>query len=310
MWSDAMQMTVPLTSFARRAVLGLLFLISGSVFAHIKNEASQFPDIEYSDARFDIVVLVGAGIIPETPVFEPDMPLSMRDLASWAALAGGLARGGEVPDVNALATLALEKGLVPSLAGSASYEDLNRLFLSERLTFEDAKLTPTKGEAASLIASQLGSQDGKLLLDKLGIAPGPTGEVGAVTTRTGHHGNVYVLEIGDAKLEMDAHGRVANGPTDLLQWPGRAVMRSFVRGEGDHARLIYVEAAPRTQPASIDAAEQAGSATQVITTIPNMSAAAGQSAKTVTAGRRLFYWLVLGVFILGVGLFFRRRRSH
>ncbi len=32
--------------------------------AHIKNEASQFPDIEFSYARFDIVLLVGAGIIP------------------------------------------------------------------------------------------------------------------------------------------------------------------------------------------------------------------------------------------------------
>ena len=44
-------------------VLTVCCLISGNVLAHIKNEASQFPDIEFSESRFDIVVLVGAGII-------------------------------------------------------------------------------------------------------------------------------------------------------------------------------------------------------------------------------------------------------
>ncbi len=77
------------------AVLGSLTV--GIAAAHIKNEASQFPDIEFSDARFDIVVLVGAGIIPETPVFEPDAPFSRFDLATWAALAENLGVGGKPP---------------------------------------------------------------------------------------------------------------------------------------------------------------------------------------------------------------------
>jgi hypothetical protein len=78
-----------------------LMLLSGSALAHIKNEATQFPDIEFSDARFDIVVLVGAGIIPETPVFEPDKRLSRLELATWVALAEGLLPGGETPDIDA-----------------------------------------------------------------------------------------------------------------------------------------------------------------------------------------------------------------
>jgi len=87
-------------------------LTVGNAAAHIKNEASQFPDIEFSDARFDIVLLVGAGIIPETPVFEPDTPFSRGDLASWAALAENLGAGGETPDTEKLAAAALERGLI------------------------------------------------------------------------------------------------------------------------------------------------------------------------------------------------------
>ena len=89
------------------ALLGCCLFIS-TAFAHIKNEASQFPDIEFSEARFDIVVLVGAGIVPETPVFEPDKPLSKRELATWVVLAAGLGSGGETPDPQALAAAALD----------------------------------------------------------------------------------------------------------------------------------------------------------------------------------------------------------
>ena len=45
------------------SVLIVCCCVAGSALAHIKNEASQFPDIEFSESRFDIVVLVGAGII-------------------------------------------------------------------------------------------------------------------------------------------------------------------------------------------------------------------------------------------------------
>ncbi len=111
--------------------------------AHIKNEASQFPDIEYSDARFDIVLLVGAGIIPETPVFEPDAPFSRGDLATWAALAGDLGAGGETPDTETLAAVALERGLVESIDGQATYEEINKIFFRGQLTPDRPAATPT-----------------------------------------------------------------------------------------------------------------------------------------------------------------------
>jgi hypothetical protein len=270
-----------------------LSLVFGIAFAHIKNEASQFPDIEFSEARFDIVLLVGAGIIPETPVFEPDKPLSKRELAAWVGLARGLGAGGETPDTDALAEAARAAGAIDSLEGNATYADLNRLFFDGALTVEAADRTPTKAEAATFIASHLDSEAGRALLENRGMRLGDTGEVVSVTTEQGHHGNVYVVTVGNVTRPMHEHGRVANGPTDVLQWKGRKVRRSFVSGSGDHAVWSYLEAEPPEEPAPQQAA----------------AAAPDAPADTPPPDRKPLYWLVGAVVVLGLLLFFRRRRS-
>lgn len=278
-------------------VTGLL--ACGSALGHIKNEATQFPDIEFSAARFDIVVLVGAGIIPETPVFEPDKALSNEELATWVALAAGLGRGGENPDTAALAAAALEQGIVDSLAGEASLADLNRLFFDGNLGIEGSERAPTKAEAASFIATALGSEVGRALLERRNLATGVGGDVTEVAIEEGHHGNVYVLTIGGTKLQMDEHGRVANGPTDLLQWEGRSVRRSFIRGSGDHARWMYLEAEPRqAAPVAVPAATGAATSEPVAAAVEERP-----------ADRSVLYWLVAVVLVLGAVLFFQRRRS-
>ena len=71
-----------------------------NAFAHITNEASQGPDVGASGLGGDIMLLVVAEIMPETPDFAPDAPLSRFDLASWAALAADLGEGGETPDTD------------------------------------------------------------------------------------------------------------------------------------------------------------------------------------------------------------------
>lgn len=286
---------VSLTRSIRMACAAIGVLAYASAVAHIKNEATQFPDIEFSDARFDIVVLVGAGIIPETPVFEPDRALTKKDLASWIALTEGLAPGGETPDVDALAAAALDKDLVSSLDGDASIADVNRLFFAGQLDVKGAAGAPSKAEAASLIAGALNTAAGAGLLEKRRLAAGGTGAVSDVTIQKGHHGDAYVMTIGEVTLPMDEHGRVANGPTDLLQWQDRRVIRSFVRGSGDHAHWLYLEAEPRevAQPAEVMA-----------TTITEAPA-----VETPPADRSLLYWLVAAVVLLGVALFFKRRQS-
>ena len=283
---------IPKSSWVRVQATLVCCLAAASVSAHIKNEASQFPDIEFSDARFDIVVLVGAGIIPETPVFEPDKVLSIQELATWAALAANLGKGGETPDVDALAEAALEQSLVESLQGDASFDDINSLFFDAVLTVDESLPAPTKADAATFIARQLNGEAGRALLERRGINLGDTGEITAIVAGKPHHGvTSYSITVGATTLPMDSHGRVANGPTDLLQWQGESVLRSFVRGEGSAAKWIYLEAAPTPVAEPVD------------TATPELQQPAP------VQDRSLLYGLTAAVVVLGLILFFRRRRN-
>jgi hypothetical protein len=268
--------------------------IVGNAAAHIKNEASQFPDIEFSDARFDIVLLVGAGIIPETPVFEPDTLLSRNDLASWAALAESLGVGGETPDTEKLAAAALERGLIESLDGQATYADINKAFFRGQLTPDEPAAVPSKGEAASFIAMHLNTPAGEALLARRGVRMGPAGYTAQVELQQNPDGhNTYMITIGDTSLPMYAHGRVANGPTDLIQWDGRTVRRSFIREQGDLAFWTYLEAEPITMPEDDGALVISGD----------------QTMPQASTDRRLLYGLVAAASGLGLILFFQGRRS-
>lgn len=270
---------------------------AGNAYAHIKNEASQFPDIEFSESRFDIVVLVGAGIIPETPVFEPDKPLTKKELATWAALATNVGSGGETPDEAALAASAAEHGLVDSLEGNATLDDVNNAVFAGALSIDEGDKVPTKAEAASLIADQLHLATGLALLSRKGLLVGSTGVISAVKAGDSHHGvATYTLTIGDTTLPMDSHGRVANGPVDLLQWQNKSVARSFVRGEGHDAVWAYLEV---EQP-EIAVAEE-------------LPTAESESDDIVvpppSENRTVLYGLTAAVVIIGLLLFFRRRRQ-
>ena len=274
------------------AVLGLLTV--GIAIAHIKNEASQFPDIEFSDARFDIVVLVGAGIIPETPVFEPDAPFSRFDLATWAALAENLGVGGETPDTDALAAAALEQGLVESTDGPATYKKINDVFFRGQLTPDRPAATPTKGEAASFIATHLTTSAGEVLLARRGVRKGPAGYDARVESRSNPDGgNTYMITIGATSLPMYAHGRVANGPIDLVQWDGRTVRRSFIREQGDLILWAYLEAEPIAE----------------VVLASNSELREDRTGSEVSTNRNLLYGLVAAALGLGLLMFFRRRRS-
>jgi hypothetical protein len=272
-------------------------LVLQPAWSHIKNEGSQFPDIEFSEARFDIVVLVGAGIIPETPVFEPDKPLTRIELATWAALSNNLAEGGETPDTDALARAALEQGLISALEGQATYAEINDLFFAGQLQLEpaQAEAVPSKAEAAGFIASRFNTTEGTSLLEKRGLQPGPTGSVQQVESRSNPDGgSSYFITVGTTTLPMYAHGRVANGPTDLIQWQGRVIRKSFIRKQADVSLWMYLEAEP-VQIAAMGPQEATGTADQDL-----------QDA--IQTDHTLLYGLIAGVVVLGVLLFFRRKR--
>ena len=106
-------------------------------------------------------------------------------------------------------------------------------------------------------------------------------------------GNTYMITIGAMSLPMYAHGRVANGPIDLVQWDGRTVRRSFIREQGDLILWAYLEAEPIAEAVLAS----------------NSEVREDRTASAVTTNRNLLYGLVAAALGLGLLLFFRRRRS-
>ena len=216
-----------------------------NAFAHITNEASQGPDVGASGLGGDIMLLVVAEIMPETPDFAPDAPLSRFDLASWAALAADLGEGGETPDTDALAAAALQQGLVESIEGQATYAEINDLLFHGQLADYRPAATPTGGEAARYIAAQLSTAAGATLLQRRGLRFGPVGEVVRVESRSNPDGgSTYVITIGATSLPIYVHARVGNGPVDLARWQGRTVRRSLIRELDEMALWTYLEGEP------------------------------------------------------------------
>ncbi|MFO7246580.1 MAG: hypothetical protein FWJ62_07620 [Thermaerobacter sp.] len=316
-------------------VLAAALAFAAPAAAHILNEKSQFADIEFVDARFDIVMLSGAGIIPQAPVFLPDDPLTLKDLAAWAALAHRLGEGGETPDVDALAQAALSQGLVASLDGEATYADVNRLLFDGAVTLpaDQAAAVPTRAEAAAFVARHLFSDAGQALLERLSLRAGPAGVVEAVTAHEDgghHHGSRYSFTFGSGSYPVDAHARVGNGPTDLLQWEGLYVVRSLLKGDGDEAVLVYVEAgepgaeAVAEEPAGSSAPSgESGEQAQTVQPAPDApdtsqdgtaagdqggSGAAAPEASPGTGSGPWLWVLLAAIVILGAFLFAGGRR--
>ena len=236
-------MTTKLNRMALQMLSMFLLLVIGQVQAHILNETSQFPDIKSSEARFDIVLLVGAGVIPETPQFEPEKKFSRADLAAWAAQTAGLLKSADKPDMKALATAALEQGLVTSLEGDATYADINTIFMQGKGATAQAEAIPTRAQAASYLVAGLATQVAGSLLEKTAVLPGPTGVVTSIESKTNPDGgSSQFLAIGDTSLPVYTHAKVGNGSSSLAKWKGLTVRRSYIRKMGDISVWLYLEA--------------------------------------------------------------------
>lgn len=235
------------SKYVRLMLIMMTLMMAGSqsALAHIMTEKSQFPDIKESEARFDVVVLVAAGIIPETPTFEPQRNFSHADLAAWGALAANLNAGkDEKPGVVELAKLGLEKGLVSSLAGDATYGEINTVLFKGAHVAEHPEAIPTRAEAARYIAAGLASPAGAAVLEGKDLHFGATGVVASVEQKTNPDGGeTSYITVGDTSIPMFTHGRVGNGPSDLAKWKGLTVNRSLIRKKGDVSLWVYLESA-------------------------------------------------------------------
>jgi hypothetical protein len=216
-----------------------------SLIAHTSNEATLFPDIKSSQARFDVILLVAAGIIPETDNFHPDNRLTRLDLAAWGTLAKGLAEAGNPPNIKALAGVAMRKGLIKTVDGDASYEDINKVIFMGRLEPESPGTVPSRAEAAEYITANLNVYvEGETLLARKQMQYGPTGRIEKVESKTNPDGgNTFYITVDGMTHAMYTHGKVANGPVDLKEWQGRTVRRSIIRDLGQFKLWLFLEAA-------------------------------------------------------------------
>jgi hypothetical protein len=94
-----------------------------------------------------------------------------------------------------------------------------------------------------------------------------------------------------------SHGRVANGPTDLIQWKNRIIKRSFLKDLGDFTLWVYLEAEPIQSVAS--------SVSAVSATMDNSA----ELEAEIATNHNLLYGLTAAVLCLGFILFFKSKRS-
>lgn len=228
-----------------RSEIGILitFLVVSAGLAHTDNETSLFPDISDHEARYDILMLAAMGIIPESNQFQPDVVLPRRDLAIWGMLA---ARQGVMTetDTEQLAEIALRQNIIDSLEGSASYDDINNVLFLGSLAPDRGDANPTRAEAVSYIVANLEREiQGGSLLTKLGMQKGPTGKVDKVESKMNPDGSsTFYVTIAGISNPFYIHGKVANGPVDLVQWQDREVVRSVIRKFPGFALWVYLEA--------------------------------------------------------------------
>ena len=222
----------------------LLTLISNNSIAHTTNEETLFPDIKSLDARFDIILLVGVGIIPETENFWPNKPMTLVDLAAWVGLSEGLVEIKDSLDIDLLAHSALKAGIAESLDGQANLSDVNKMIFQGRLLPTNEKAVLNRVDAAVYIAENITNIiEGDSWLQQKNMRVGPSGEVTKVESKINPDGSsLFFVTVAGETHPVFSHGKLANGPTDLHQWKGRLIRRSIIRDLGSMELWVFLEA--------------------------------------------------------------------
>lgn len=225
----------------------LVLVMPTSALAHITNEQNLYEDLQYSEAKSEIVYLSGLGVIASehgAMLFSPKEPLKRMDLAYWAGsffrLMGKEAKHEEI------AQAAVKKGLVPSLEGNATYEDVNQAYFKGKVHVENAKAEVTREDFARFVYEHRTEVvDGKTLFEQAGFAPGPVGIVDKVTSleekdASGNSTKTYVLKVGDQQVQLTAHPKIVQAPVDPSDWEGRTMTESWIVSPDGQPKQLQV----------------------------------------------------------------------
>ncbi|WP_301170181.1 hypothetical protein [Brevibacillus nitrificans] len=221
----------------------LALIMPTNALAHITNEQNLYEDLQYSEAKAQIVYLSGLGVIAAdhgTALFSPKEKLTRADLAYWAGsffkLAGKEAKHEEI------AQAAVAKGLVSSLDGNATYEDVNLAYLQGKVQVEKAKDEVTREAFAQFVYEHRG----KTLYEQAGFSQGPVGKVDKVTSleekdAAGNSTKSYIVKIADQPYKITAHPKIVQAPVDPTEWEGRTIEESWmVSSDGSQEKQLQL----------------------------------------------------------------------
>ncbi|MCR8631669.1 hypothetical protein [Paenibacillus radicis (ex Xue et al. 2023)] len=251
-------------------LIALLLLMPSAALAHIVNENSLYEDIQYSDAKAQILYLSGLGVIASdhsASLFKPKDKLTRADLAYWAGSFLKLsAASTKVQDIQ---NAALAKGLVTSLQGNATYEDVNRAYFQGQGKVKQPESELTREDFVLFMADYLRIPvNGQTLFERAGFLKGPAGAVEQITVQeqkdeTGKSVQVYSLQLNGKSYSLSAHPKVVNGLTDPTSWKGSSIQEAWlINAEGkEQLQLITFEKREHKDmqaPAPVGGGQQGG----------------------------------------------------
>ena len=215
----------------------LLMVAPSLVSAHVVNKENVYDDIQYSEAAEDIVLLSGIGIIDYEhgdSLFRPQDRLTRGELIEWAA--SFLSQSNQDKD---LVKGEFESGLISSLEGNATYEDVGNAFFKGKLHLDEPDAEMTREEFVKFMAGNLEVEiDGETLLGQAGLLPGPKGIISSVKADGDY---TYRLKIGNKEYLLDPHPRVLNGAADPVLWEGKMIEESWFFQTKDGQALKQVK---------------------------------------------------------------------
>lgn len=220
--------------------LFLFLLETSSVLAHIINKENLYEDSKYSEAADEIVFLSGMGVIPYQNgeiVYRPQDSLTRAELARWSGTFWQLMDGDS--ESEAIEKAALAAGLVSSLIGNATYEDINQSYFKGKATVSHPNDEVTREAFAMFVAENVAVDiDGQTLYDIAGFSPGPTGVIEKVTVATekndnGVRTNIYTLQVAGEDYVLSEHPRIIQATVDPLVWEGQTIKESWLSESHD-----------------------------------------------------------------------------
>lgn len=214
--------------------LVLFVLLTVNVMAHVTNEKTIYDDIDFSQAKEEIVYLRGINAVPHevgANIFRPNELLKRSDLAFWAGTFAGLGNDDSTPED--IQNAAVSEGLIDSLDGNATYGDVNQAYFAGNAPVEDASQELSREQFALYMGQFFRTPvNGETLFDRVGYAAGPSGLVDSVKTESVTEGDstydVFSLSIDGVDYQVSHHPKLLFAPTDLALLQGKTIEESWI----------------------------------------------------------------------------------